>query len=94
MKRYAWNLIDTDGDRISGPRHSSVTTPNARAMEQDDDRFFRLLDDDGNVSATGGFRGDWQSEDGFGPLDDYGTPALGATAIEYRDPESGLWEML
>jgi hypothetical protein len=45
---------------------------------------FRMYDDDGELYYTGLFAGDADSEDGFGPLDDFGRPNAGATEIKYR----------
>lgn len=55
---------------------------------------FRMYDDDDELMASGWFLGDWESEDGFGPLDDYGTPSLGCTSIQYLNPATGKWEVL
>jgi len=55
-------------------------------------RRFRLKDDDGEVYFLGFFSGDWESEDGFGPLDNFGA-GWGCTSIEYRN-ERGAWEVL
>lgn len=56
---------------------------------------FRMLDDDGEVYCYGYFfeKGEeGLSENAFSPLDDYGTPALGAAIIEYK--ENGEWAAL
>ncbi len=50
---------------------------------------FRLLDDDGEVYYEGRCLCN-ESEDDFGPLDDFGTPNAGCTEIQYRD-RSGKW---
>lgn len=55
---------------------------------------FRLLDDDGEVNYDGRFIGNDLSEDGFGPLDDFGMPNAGCTYIEYFDADSGEWNQL
>ena len=41
--------------------------------------IFSLYDDDGECYATGFI---WGEYDGFEPLDDYGMPGLGCTAIK------------
>jgi len=33
-------------------------------------------------------------EEGFEPLDDFGTPAAGCTSIKYKNPKTGAWEIL
>ncbi|MGH7239877.1 MAG: hypothetical protein ACREHG_07405 [Candidatus Saccharimonadales bacterium] len=54
---------------------------------------FRIYDDDDELYFSGYFFGDSESEDGFGPLDDYGLPDAGATRIDYLR-ENGEWETL
>lgn len=59
--------------------------------------WFRIYDDDRELYYTGvrTGRGDPDgSEEGFEPLDDYGTPNAGATEIRYFKPETGEWETL
>ena len=59
--------------------------------------WFRMYDDDRELYYTGvrtGQAEDYGSEDGFEPLDDYGTPNAGATMIDYYKPETGGWETL
>lgn len=73
---YRWIITkDRIGENlkgISGPRHydDSIVENMAR---------FSLYDDDGQCYAEGVIYGDY---DGFEPLDDYGMPALGCTAIK------------
>lgn len=52
---------------------------------------FRLFDDDG-VLCYEGVSNDSESEAGFDPLDDYGTPNVGCTYIQYL--RGGKWETL
>jgi hypothetical protein len=54
---------------------------------------FRLYDDDGELYYDGRLIGDSESEDAFGPLDDFGRPNAGATEIRYLRPGKG-WETL
>jgi hypothetical protein len=59
--------------------------------------WFRMYDDDRELYYTGvrtGQGDDHGSEEGFEPLDDYGTPNAGATEIRYYKPETGEWETL
>lgn len=53
---------------------------------------FRLLDDDGVVYAYGVSTDD-SSEDAFAPLDDY-SGAYGCTEIQYKNPQTGVYETL
>lgn len=50
---------------------------------------FRLLDDDGEIYAYG----KTTNPDSFAPLDRY-APDYGATMIEYKNPETGKYELL
>jgi hypothetical protein len=54
---------------------------------------FRMKDDDNNVYYVGRLVGDADSEEGFSPLDDFGTPDAGCTSIEYLK-DNGKWEVL
>jgi hypothetical protein len=93
---YAW-LVDYDHldhkpVRVLGPR--DITDGQEQALARGEGVRFRLLDGDGIVYYTGRFLGDAESEDGFGPLEDYGTPDSGCTGIQYRNPATGQWEAL
>jgi hypothetical protein len=60
-------------------------------------QWFRIYDDDRELYYTGIRTGQGDpdgSEDGFEPLDDYGTPNAGATEIRYWKPETRTWETL
>lgn len=46
---------------------------------------FKMYDDDDELYYKGLFIGDPESEDGFAPLDDFGTPNAGCTRIDYYD---------
>jgi hypothetical protein len=62
-----------------------------------DDHWFKMYDDDGELYYTGVFLGDPDSEDGFGPLEDFGTPNAGAVEIcYYKGKVNGkeIWETL
>lgn len=52
---------------------------------------FRMSDDDGNIYYYG-YSDDNNSEEAFAPLDDLGTPDVGAKIIEYYN--EGKWEIL
>ena len=53
---------------------------------------FRLLDDDGIIYGYG-YSDDCDSEKAFAPLDEY-EGVYGCTSIEYKNPETGIWEQL
>ena len=107
MNNYAWiitrDFLYEEGPSIymksnvgtHGPRNTRVDYPSATpgAMSKDD-VMFRLYDDDDRLYYEGIFRGNWKSEDGFGPLDDFGEPDSGCTRIDYFDPETESWETL
>jgi len=91
MAMYSWTItkdnigLGTVG--ITGPSDGPFEANEIRAS---DERVkFRMLCDDGEVMCEGWFVGDSASEDGFGPLDDYGECALGAAHIQYK--EKGKW---
>lgn len=75
---YRWIItkeIDVDGVvdlETCGPSNYNESIVNNKAK-------FSLYDDDGNCYAEGFIFGEY---DGFEPLDDYGTPSLGCTAIK------------
>lgn len=61
--------------------------------------WFKIYDDDGVIYYTGvrtGVESDafFRSEEGFEPLDDYGTPNAGATEIRYYNPKTDRWDTL
>ena len=63
-----------------------------RIVGHPDAKRFRMFDDDGNLMYEGSILiGDEEGGD-FLPLDDFGTPNVGATEIEYL--ENGKWTKL
>lgn len=96
---YAWKVtydhLDKKRVAVYGP-HDITGSQRAEldAMHGDTDGKFRMFDDDGELYYTGYLVGDVESDDAFGPLDDYGTPNAGATEIRYFRPERGVWEQL
>lgn len=89
---YAWII---DEDRIATLGTVSVVGVKGGSlprMAQVDGTRFRLLDDDGEVYYVGRFFGDPDSQEAFGPLDDFGEPAAGCTTIQYH--RNGQWETL
>ena len=75
---------------VMGPGSTDMTREDIKKHR--DGVPFRMLDDDGDVNYYGIFVGDANSEDAFGPLDDYGQPGLGCTEIQYK--RNGQWETL
>ena len=102
---YAWVITvdhfkpEQDGGKslvgLSGPRSATLTTDQIKSHPQG--KKFRIKDDDGELYYEGVFV-DLTSDqrlDGFQPLDDYGTPGLGATVIEYWEAgKGGGWKPL
>lgn len=72
-----------------GPRGCSL---DAAAIQGLPHETFRMFDDDGELYYEGLLVGDRTSEDGFAPLEDFGTPNAGCTRIDYR--VNGRWEPL
>ena len=73
---YRWIItedkIEYDLEGICGPSNYDESVTDNRAT-------FELYDDDGNCYAEGYIWGDY---DGLEPLDDFGMPSLGCTAIK------------
>jgi hypothetical protein len=103
---YAWvitqdlhNPYDEDPDQLGLPSRVGVAGPSTADDEDilralNNGAFFRLLDDDANPYYIGRC---WSSDgpdsnDMFGPLDDYGRADVGATDIQYRDNRA--WKSL
>lgn len=100
---YAW-IIDRDhyaepGTKpgtndnavgMTGPRRA--TTAQILLLQGGAGQKFRMEDDDRNLVYEGRYLGD-DSEDMFGPLDDFGKPNFGCTSIWYRNAD-GKWEEL
>jgi hypothetical protein len=76
-----WNTTD---EQIEILRHPKL---NADKLTK-----FRIYDDDDELYFSGYFFGDSESEEAFGPLDDFGAPDSGATRIDYLRGEE--WETL
>ena len=102
MSTYAW-VISTDhlydGDTIDrdeagtmGP-HDAPDDLLAR-LRAGEGRAFRMYDDDDELYYSGRIitRSEPGSEDDFGPLEDFGTPNVGAVTIKYR--AGNRWETL
>lgn len=98
MSTYAW-IIDTDhlaeegaepgsfcdnAATVAGPYDAPATL--LAELEAGEGIPFRMRDSDGELYYTGRLvpASMADSEEGFGPLDDFGTPNAGATTIEYK----------
>ena len=102
---YGW-IIDTDHVEetavgITGP--ALITPDKLKLLQSGKGRKFKMFDDDNELMYTGRYiessdtdgtgRLEDLSEDGFGPLDDFGTPNAGCTSIQYLS-DAGTWETL
>lgn len=101
---YAW-IIDIDHNPdptakpgtnanaagIYGPRRA--TDDLIEKLKAGEGRKFRMFDDDDGLYYSGRLVGDWDSEDGLGPLDDFGLPNAGCTYIQYLS-DAGQYETL
>lgn len=90
---YAWlitrDYVSNEVDRGTiGPRGCPLTSEEIAATGIP----FRMLDDDGEVYYLGLYTGP-DDETLFAPLDDFGMPNAGGTAIQYRNA-AGAWETL
>ena len=87
---YAWriNYDHLEGEHvdITGPHNATDTqlgTLDHPRLNEHVLTRFRIYDDDGELYFSGYFLGDSESEEAFGPLDDFGSPDSGATEIRY-----------
>lgn len=96
---YAWiitkdHLADgstiTDEAGTTGPRRATADL--LARLQAGEGQEFRMYDDDGELYYEGRYLGD-DSEDMFGPLDDFGMPNAGAVRIDYKN-DAGAWEVL
>lgn len=95
---YSWLItvdhFDGDNDDSAvgtyGPRNSKLKADDIR--EDPEAIPFRMFTDDNELIYEGLYVGD-DSEDQFGPLDDFGTPNFGCTRIEYKN-DDGEWAQL
>jgi len=96
---YAWAItydhLDGKAVHIYGPHNATEAQLEILAHPRknaDQLTRFRIYDDDGELYFSGYFLGDSESEEAFGPLDDFGAPDSGATEIRYLRGEE--WETL
>ena len=92
--KYAWIITKVNEEFVS-PKLIRLNGPRSHAMNLNKvlktGKTFRMFDDDGIWYATGKICGDYE---GFEPLDQWGTPGLGATSIKYFNSQSKKWETL
>jgi hypothetical protein len=91
---YRWEITRDHLAEEWPDEKSSVGVQGPRGLDpslSENAEKFRMLDDDRNVYYEGIIYGDY---DGFEPLDDYGMPNAGAVIIEYKNPQTGAWEVL
>jgi hypothetical protein len=89
-------------DNLTQRLQEAAKAGRTRWQDFPDVEWFRLYDDDRELYYTGLRIGEADpdgSEDGFEPLDDYGTPNAGATEIRYlkndpAHPLTDIWETL
>lgn len=94
---YAWKITHDYLDNgaavgIVGPR--AISDKDRLYLDSGRGHRYRLYDDDGELYYAGLFIGDPASEEGFGPLDDFGGPNAGAARIDYYDRETRRWATL
>ena len=101
---YAW-IIDSDHIAEEGAPPGNnlnavgLTGPRAapdvllKTLTAGNGIAFRMKDDDGELYYEGRIACP-DNYDLFGPLDDFGMPNAGCTAIEYQNRTSGAWEAL
>lgn len=97
---YAWlitkdhlfdgSTIDRNEAGVTGPRRAPADL--LARLQAGEGQEFRMYDDDGELYYEGRYLGD-DSEDMFGPLDDFGMPNAGAVRIDYKNA-AGAWEVL
>jgi len=95
---YGWR-IDVDHVDNKGPTYGPRDLDPVVNTALNDGRGekFRMYDDDGILYYEGRIihvDGYEAPDEGFEPLDDYGTPNAGAVDIHYRNPKTGEWSPL
>lgn len=87
------NITDEQENALETARKNSGGKMPGRGNLPDGMHWFRMYDDDGELYFEGILLGNDESEEeGFAPLDDYGTPDSGCTEIRYYT--NGKWETL
>lgn len=79
--KYAWKItedhLDGEDTNITGP--CSITPEQQTELDSGKGTPFQMLDDDGELYYSGIIIGNFT---GFEPLDDFGMPNAGCTAIK------------
>lgn len=90
---YGWIITGAyDGEKRGAMGPFGISPEMIAKLESGEGLEFQLLDDDDELMYSGRFIGDADSEDAFGPLEDYGTPMAGCTTIKYW--RGAKWEEL
>lgn len=95
---YSWLItkdhISRDGERndvgTAGPFGMPLSAE--QIQQHANAQPFRMYDDDGELYYEGLYVGE-ETEDLFGPLDDFGMPNAGCTSIHYQSSD-GTWSPL
>lgn len=94
FSKYDWlitrGIFEQSLFGIQGPEFGGLSARQIKKHKKG--KRFRVLDDDDEVYYEGITVEHDNSCTGFEPLEDYGSPSLGATAIEYW--ENGSWVRL
>lgn len=77
---------------VYGPR--TITEQAYNKLQRGLGHMFIMFDDDGIPYYEGLLLGDKDGEQGFTPLDDFGTPNAGCTRIDYYNEDTKEWETL
>jgi len=91
MSKYGWMLKLSDelgGQEIYGPSALSRELNNELLVGNGAE--FKVYDNDDILCGIGRIVGDYE---GFEPMDDYATPSLGCTKIQYKQL-NGMWMTL
>lgn len=94
---YAWGITRGKIEGLNvygviGPEDAPLTFDQIKSHEKAEK--FRLLYGDGEVYCYGHMVDLEGNASGFEPLDDFGTPGLGATEIQYYNKETRNYETL
>lgn len=84
--------LETNDTGVCGPR--TITDTARDKLIDGKGHPFRMYDDDDILYYEGLLLGDKDGEQGFTPLDHFGTPNAGCTRIEYFNKKTGEWETL
>lgn len=84
-----------DGKNDTGTYGPSTITEQAyNKLQSGAGHMFLMFDDDDELYYEGLLIGDKDGEQGFTPLDHFGTPNAGCTYIKYYNETTKEWEVL